>query len=153
MLIEAGYSWGNSSRTIMQTAFCCSTQHVSTTTIPENKGKEQSPRCCHSDAKMMPPRSQYNPQMINKSTTINTTIRKQASSGQTTIRKRSDNSQTAIRKRTEHNKTSIRNNQYRGQLNTRMFTRYYIQFKDQVILGFESHHLNRAFGSQRVSDR
>ena len=47
----------------------------------------------------------------------------------------------------------IRNNQYRGQLNTRMFTRYYIQFKDQVILGFESHHLNLAFSMQRNSGR
>ena len=30
---------------------------------------------------------------------------------------------------------------------TRMYTRYYIQFKDGVIMGFDSHHLNKAFGS------
>lgn len=30
---------------------------------------------------------------------------------------------------------------------SRMYTRYYIQFTDGVIMGFDSHHLNRAFGS------
>jgi hypothetical protein len=29
---------------------------------------------------------------------------------------------------------------------TRMFTRYYIQFRDHTIMGFESHHLKKAFG-------
>lgn len=28
---------------------------------------------------------------------------------------------------------------------TRMFTRYYIQFRDGEIMGYESHHLKRAF--------
>ncbi len=27
----------------------------------------------------------------------------------------------------------------------RMYTRYYVQFKDGVILGFHSHHLNKAY--------
>lgn len=30
---------------------------------------------------------------------------------------------------------------------SRMYTRYYIQFRDGIIMGFDSHHLNRAFGS------
>lgn len=30
---------------------------------------------------------------------------------------------------------------------SRMHTRYYIQFRDGVIMGFDSHHLNKAFGS------
>lgn len=29
---------------------------------------------------------------------------------------------------------------------TRMYTRYYIQFRDGIIMGFDSHHLKRAFG-------
>lgn len=29
---------------------------------------------------------------------------------------------------------------------SRMYTRYYIQFKDGVIMGFDSHHLKKAFG-------
>ena len=36
---------------------------------------------------------------------------------------------------------------YRTGGPTRMYTRYYIQFRDGVIMGFESHHLNKAFGS------
>jgi len=32
-------------------------------------------------------------------------------------------------------------------LPSRMYTRYYIRFKDGEIMGFDSHHLNRAFGS------
>lgn len=32
-------------------------------------------------------------------------------------------------------------------LPSRMYTKYYIQFKDGVIMGYDSHHLNRAFGS------
>lgn len=41
----------------------------------------------------------------------------------------------------------IRSNTYRPGQPTRMFTRYYIQFNDGEILGYESHHLKRAFGS------
>ena len=41
----------------------------------------------------------------------------------------------------------IRNNEFRTGVATRMYTRYYIQFRDGVIMGFDSHHLNRAFGS------
>ena len=29
---------------------------------------------------------------------------------------------------------------------SRMYTRYYIQFRDGVIMGFDSHHLKKAFG-------
>ena len=47
----------------------------------------------------------------------------------------------------------IRSNQYRPGQPTRMFTRYYIQFKDGVILGYESHHLNLAFSMPRHSKR
>jgi len=32
---------------------------------------------------------------------------------------------------------------------SRMYTRYYIQFRDGVIMGFDSHHLKLAFGSAR----
>ena len=32
---------------------------------------------------------------------------------------------------------------------SRMYTRYYIQFRDGVIMGFDSHHLNRAFDLRR----
>jgi len=39
----------------------------------------------------------------------------------------------------------IRNNEFRTGQSTRMFTRYYIQFKDGVIMGYDSHHLNVAF--------
>lgn len=39
----------------------------------------------------------------------------------------------------------IRSNTYRHGQNTRMFTRYYIQFKDGEILGYDSHHLKLAF--------
>ena len=28
---------------------------------------------------------------------------------------------------------------------SRMYTRYYVQFTDGIIMGFDSHHLNRAF--------
>lgn len=38
----------------------------------------------------------------------------------------------------------IRSNTYRQGQSTRMFTRYYIQFRDGEILGFESHHLRAA---------
>ena len=48
----------------------------------------------------------------------------------------------------------IRSNDYgRNGQPTRMFTRYYIQFKDGEILGYESHHLNLAFSMQRNSGR
>ena len=36
---------------------------------------------------------------------------------------------------------------YRNGGATRMYTRYYIQFRDGVIMGFDSHHLNPAFGA------
>lgn len=39
----------------------------------------------------------------------------------------------------------IRNNEFRTGQSTRMFTRYYVQFKDQEILGYDSHHLKLAF--------
>ena len=39
---------------------------------------------------------------------------------------------------------------YRNGGSTRMYTRYYIQFRDGVIMGFDSHHLNRAFGSNQT---
>ena len=39
----------------------------------------------------------------------------------------------------------IRSNEYRPGQPTRMFTRYYIQFSDGEILGYESHHLKPAF--------
>ena len=35
---------------------------------------------------------------------------------------------------------------YRHGINSRQYTRYYIQFRDGIIMGFDSHHLNRAFG-------
>lgn len=35
---------------------------------------------------------------------------------------------------------------YRTGGPTRMYTRYYIQFKDGAIMGFDSHHLKKAFG-------
>ena len=40
----------------------------------------------------------------------------------------------------------IRSNEYRRGQSTRMFTRYYIQFRDDTIMGFDSHHLKKAFG-------
>ena len=39
----------------------------------------------------------------------------------------------------------IRNNDFRTDVATRMYTRYYIQFRDGEILGYDSHHLNMAF--------
>ena len=40
----------------------------------------------------------------------------------------------------------IRNNTFDGGYTpSRMYTRYYIQFKDGEILGYESHHLKQAF--------
>ena len=40
----------------------------------------------------------------------------------------------------------IRNNRWdQGHTPSRMYTRYYIQFKDGVIMGYDSHHLNVAF--------
>lgn len=35
-------------------------------------------------------------------------------------------------------------------LPSRQYTRYYIQFRDGIIMGFDSHHLNLAFGSKRT---
>ena len=34
---------------------------------------------------------------------------------------------------------------YRNGGATRMYTRYYIQFKDGIIMGFDSHHLREAY--------
>ena len=45
----------------------------------------------------------------------------------------------------------IRSNTYRNHQNTRMFTRYYIQFKDGEILGYDSHHLNTAFSLKSLT--
>ena len=39
------------------------------------------------------------------------------------------------------------NRDYLSGGSTRMFTRYYIRFQDGEIMGFDSHHLKRAFGS------
>lgn len=44
----------------------------------------------------------------------------------------------------------IRNNEFRTGQSTRMFTRYYIQFNDGEILGYESHHLKLAFSLQNL---
>lgn len=33
-----------------------------------------------------------------------------------------------------------------GETVTRMYTRYYIQFRDGAIMGFDSHHLKQAWG-------
>lgn len=43
----------------------------------------------------------------------------------------------------------IRSNTYRNHQSTRMFTRYYIQFRDGEILGYDSHHLKSAFKLSR----
>lgn len=46
----------------------------------------------------------------------------------------------------------IRNNRWdHGHTPSRMYTRYYIQFKDGEILGYESHHLNKAFSMSQVA--
>lgn len=37
----------------------------------------------------------------------------------------------------------IRSNVYRTNQPTRMFTRYYVQFADDTILGYDSHHLDQ----------
>ena len=48
----------------------------------------------------------------------------------------------------------IRSNDYgRNGQSTRMFTRYYIQFKDGEILGYESHHLKRAFSLSSLTGK
>lgn len=36
-------------------------------------------------------------------------------------------------------------------LPSRMYTRYYVQFRDGVIMGFDSHHLNRAFSLSNLT--
>lgn len=36
----------------------------------------------------------------------------------------------------------IRSNVYRANQPTRMYTRYYVQFADDTIMGFDSHHLD-----------
>jgi len=46
----------------------------------------------------------------------------------------------------------IRSNTYKNDQSTRMFTRYYVQFKDGEILGYDSHHLNMAFSLKNLTD-
>jgi len=46
----------------------------------------------------------------------------------------------------------IRSNRYKYPHNTRMFTRYYIQFNDGEILGYDSHHLNAAFSLKSLTE-
>jgi len=46
----------------------------------------------------------------------------------------------------------IRSNWHRGNEPTRMFTRYYVQFKDGEILGYESHHLDHAANHSKRHD-
>jgi len=45
----------------------------------------------------------------------------------------------------------IRSNTYKYPHNTRMFTRYYIQFKDGEILGYDSHHLRAVFSLKSLT--
>ena len=47
----------------------------------------------------------------------------------------------------------IRSNDWgRNRQPTRMFTRYYIQFRDGEILGYESHHLKMAFSLKSLTE-
>jgi hypothetical protein len=46
----------------------------------------------------------------------------------------------------------IRSNRYKYPHNTRMFTRYYIQFNDGEILGYDSHHLRPAFSLKSLTE-
>ena len=46
----------------------------------------------------------------------------------------------------------IRNNEFRTGQSTRMFTRYYIQFNDGEILGYDSHHLKPAFSLRGLTE-
>ena len=46
----------------------------------------------------------------------------------------------------------IRNNRWdQGHTPSRMYTRYYVQFKDGEILGYDSHHLKPAFSLQSLA--
>ena len=45
----------------------------------------------------------------------------------------------------------IRSNTYKNHQSTRMFTRYYVQFKDGEILGYDSHHLKKAFSLSKLT--
>lgn len=48
----------------------------------------------------------------------------------------------------------IRNNRWdHGRTASRMYTRYYVQFLDGVIMGFDSHHLNPAFNMRKKLDK
>jgi hypothetical protein len=48
----------------------------------------------------------------------------------------------------------IRSNDWgRNGQSTRMFTRYYIQFRDGEIMGYESHHLNKAFSLAELTGK
>jgi len=48
----------------------------------------------------------------------------------------------------------IRNDRFdSGRTAIRQFTRYYIQFKDGEILGYESHHLKLAFSLSKLTTR
>ena len=44
---------------------------------------------------------------------------------------------------------AVRSNNYRSGEVSRMYTRYYVQFKNQQILGFHSHHLNSPVDGER----
>lgn len=46
----------------------------------------------------------------------------------------------------------IRSNTYKNHQSTRMFTRYYVQFKDGEILGYDSHHLKSAFSLKSLTE-
>ena len=46
----------------------------------------------------------------------------------------------------------IRSNTYKNHQSTRMFTRYYVQFKDGEILGYDSHHLKTAFSLKSLTE-
>ena len=46
----------------------------------------------------------------------------------------------------------IRNNRWdHGHTPSRMYTRYYVQFKDGEILGYDSHHLKMAFSLRQLA--
>jgi len=46
----------------------------------------------------------------------------------------------------------IRNNHFHGAQASRMYTRYYVQFQDGEILGYDSHHLTTAFSLKSLTE-
>lgn len=46
-----------------------------------------------------------------------------------------------------------RSNHYTQGLPSRMYTRYYVQFRDGIIMGFDSHHLNQAFSLSNLTGK